>query len=88
MGSAGFESFKPTPGSICLSLMSVLRGGLNGLQLADAAREARPSAQTHSKDSGTTIPWARPPSEPARFHRGLHTREAKPPLHLLSESVH
>ena len=34
--------------------------------------EGPASAQTHSKDSGTTIPWARPPSEPARFHRGLH----------------
>jgi hypothetical protein len=24
------------------------------------------------KIQGTTIPWARPPSEPPRFHRGLH----------------
>src|ERR1700722_6284964 len=30
------------------------------------------SAQTHSKDSGTTIPWARLLSEPPRFHCGLH----------------
>jgi hypothetical protein len=31
-----------------------------------------PSAQTHSQDSGTTIPWGRPTSEPPRFHRGPH----------------
>jgi hypothetical protein len=37
-----------------------------------------PSAQTHSKDSGTTIPWARPPSEPPRFRRRF-TKEAKSP---------
>jgi Cell Wall Hydrolase len=30
------------------------------------------SAQTHSQDSGTTIPWAGRPSEPPRFHRGPH----------------
>jgi hypothetical protein len=28
------------------------------------------SAQTHSKDSRTTVPWARSP--PAKVHRGLH----------------
>ena len=40
-----------------------------------------PSAQTHSKNSGTTIPWA----GHHRNRRGFIVGFTKPPLHLLSE---
>src|ERR1700722_17599767 len=53
-------------------ILSQIRYSAEVSCLASPNRSPCASAQTHSKDSGTTIPWARLLSEPPRFHCGLH----------------
>jgi hypothetical protein len=63
------------------TVVRLVRGANAPKQLGD------PSAQTHSKDFRDHYPLGRPTIGTAEVSSLASQREAKPPLHLLSESV-